>query len=299
MLGLRGSFGSILEEYLNYSGLVDRDWFYVSADTSTSGGLSRLKDRYPSRFVETGIAEQAAVSIATGIALEGLPVIAGSFAPFIVGRAWEQMRLAAYMEANLIVLGFGSGLGLSHLGYTHCSMEDYDLVDAIPGTKIYEPSSPLDMMDTLCACFSESGVKYIRLTGDGPTAKVFSDSNLLESRAPGIRVIKNESSSKTLVTNGHIATRLVEEFDYLETHSLILISSLDSELLVENCADLLSGQVTCCHESYSEKMLNVVTNATINLGNPLPVQSLKFDKKFSKPGTFNFVSDCLGFKART
>ena len=81
ILGLRGAFGGVLQAYLESS---QKSYKVITADTSSSAGLSRFKATFPENFIECGISEQSATAIASSISLEGQNVYLGSFSPFII-----------------------------------------------------------------------------------------------------------------------------------------------------------------------------------------------------------------------
>ena len=88
-LGSRATFGqSIMKLYDE-----EQDFFVMSADLGSSSGLARFYKKYPDAFVNVGIAEQNLIGIASGLAKDGTPVFATSFAPFISMRASEQIRM--------------------------------------------------------------------------------------------------------------------------------------------------------------------------------------------------------------
>lgn len=289
ILGLRGAFGTVLQKYIE---VKNRDCRVITADTSSSAGLSRLKISSPDMFVECGIAEQAAIGIATGLALEGEKVFVGSFAPFIVGRGWEQIRLASYMSANMTIFSFGAGIGLSYLGFTHCSLEDIDLVSSIPNTTIFEPSTPDGIFETLDECNLMPGIKYIRLTGDGPVHKnLFSD---FTDFGKGVRLYKtNPVSTSVFVCSGYLASRMMEEMDNRGVNcNLITINKLHAPIadnLREACA--VFDKIYCAHESYR----NLIYPMISELNTDSEIYSIEPQKRFSKSGDFYFVSNILDF----
>ena len=287
-LGMRGSFGSIFEYVVDQGNF---DWKIVTADTLTSAGLARLKSKVPHNFIECGIAEQAAVAIATGIAHEGKLTFVGSFAPFIVGRAWEQIRLAAYMDTDLTIFGFGAGIGLSYLGYTHCSLEDVSLISTIPNTTIYEPATPMGMLESLKDSCALRGVKYIRMTGDGPL-----DRKLLDSRRLNRFVSVIEASARTHkksieIGSGDCASRVISENLKSEKDTLVVekFGSEEMDIILHYISDRTNVRVI--HESYGDYLVS-------RLGlkeTASHVEVIAPDRKFSKPGDFSYCAKELGF----
>ena len=69
----------------------NKKFVVLDADLSDDLGLKKFSDLYPKRFVQNGIAEQDMVSMAGGIALNGILPIVNSFASFLTSRANEQI----------------------------------------------------------------------------------------------------------------------------------------------------------------------------------------------------------------
>lgn len=288
ILGLRGGFGPILAAHINEL----MDWRVVTADTSTSAGLARLRSSQPDKFIECGIAEQAAMGVATGIALEGIPTFIGSFSPFIVGRAWEQVRLAAYMNAEMTIFGFGAGLGLSYLGYTHCSLEDVSLIASIPNTVIFEPSTPREILRALSTKVPNQ-VKYIRLTGDGPIHKDWLSDEVI--KFDGLLFLgAKDNGIRTIITAGYTASRLSRLEEVRSIANIISINRLSEEEISSIPKAWLEGEIVVVHESYDNILLNLV-KSVIGGAYVGGIRSLGPVKGFTKPGDFEFCSKALGY----
>jgi transketolase len=287
-LGLRGAFGPVFQKFIEQESEQNK-WRFVCADTSTSMGLGRLRSASPQNFVEVGIAEQAAVAIATGLALEKVPTYVGSFAPFIVGRCWEQIRLASYMGANLVIVGFGGGLGLSYLGYTHCALEDVGLMNEIPNTHIFEPSTPDDIYRALQLSASLGGIKYLRLTGEG----VINRSLYGESFKPiydgfgHIREASGRRAKKLVITSGYMASRIATDDSSDMLVWMYLSKSPDSQFLQSY------DEIVIIAEAYSSILYQKIQQSLMGCATKLTVSTLA--KKFSKPGGFDFCAEELGW----
>lgn len=164
-LGPRGAFGKILTDLSTER----EDFIVLSADLGQSSGLRRLMESSPERFINTGIAEQNLISTAAGIAREGIPVFATSFAPFITARACEQMRMdAAYMQLNVKAVGIGSGVSMGYLGNSHYGYEDIALMRALPDIVLLSPADGAEIAKCIEAALDYDGPVYLRLTGGNP-----------------------------------------------------------------------------------------------------------------------------------
>jgi transketolase len=288
ILGLRGAFGAVIQTYLETS---KKDYKIITADTSTSAGLSRFKAASPENFIECGISEQSATAIASSISLEGQQVYLGSFSPFIIGRSWEQIRLASYMKANLTIFGFGAGIGLSYLGFTHCSLEDCSLVNSIPNSRIFEPSSPSDIYRALDLSDKFGGINYIRLLGDGPiNRKILENYEILDSNSK----LFSYNNHRVIICSGYLLSRIFSQFSEsinFDVLSINQISGKGVDYSAISCYVENYEEIYCIHESYE----NLIFNELQKYNNLNHIHNISPSKIFTQPGNYEYVSQNLNF----
>jgi len=127
-----------------------------------------FRERYPSRFLNAGIAEQNAVGIAAGLALAGHIAYVYSIIPFVTMRAYEQIRVdAAYMNTNVRIVGVGAGFAYGGQGPTHHGLEDVALMRALPNMTVCCPGDDIEARELTTASFEHAGPMYIRLGKSG------------------------------------------------------------------------------------------------------------------------------------
>ena len=115
---------NVLNELLPFFNADPR--YYLLIIDSGFGKIDQLKKLNPLRVFNAGIAEQATVSIASGMAAEGLIPIIYSIASFLVFRALEQIRINIVLrDTNVKLIGNGSGDYFKFLDECHCC-RDYD-----------------------------------------------------------------------------------------------------------------------------------------------------------------------------
>ena len=96
-MGSRGAFGDTAYQ-LAKQGV---DFFALSADLGHASGFDRIMRDYPERFLNVGIAEQDLIGVAAGLAKDGTPVLATTYAPFASFRCADHVRnYLGYMELN-------------------------------------------------------------------------------------------------------------------------------------------------------------------------------------------------------
>ena len=162
IMGPRATFGmAILKLYEE-----EPDFFVMSADLGSSSGLGRFYSKYPEAFVNVGIAEQNLIGVAAGLARDGTPVFATSFAPFISMRASEQIRMnMGYMSLNIKAVGLGSGLAMNTLGASHFGLEDIAVMRTIPGMVVINPADDIEAKAAVQAAY-EHVLKRQSITSD-------------------------------------------------------------------------------------------------------------------------------------
>jgi transketolase len=124
---------------------VDERIVAVCNDSVGSSNLVAFAAEFPDRMINVGIAEQDMVGVGAGLALSGyVPFVCGA-APFLTGRALEQIKAdVAYSGTPVILCGMSPGMAYGELGPTHHSIEDLSWLRAIAGLGIVVPADPAE-----------------------------------------------------------------------------------------------------------------------------------------------------------
>ena len=123
------------------AGVADARVVVVCADLSDSTKSSGFKKKFPSRFVEVGVAEQLLATVGSGMANYGkIPFIA-SYAAFSPGRNWEQIRTTvALNDVPVKICGMHAGISVGPDGATHQALEDIATMRSIPNMTVIAPA---------------------------------------------------------------------------------------------------------------------------------------------------------------
>lgn len=134
----------------------------ILADSITSG-MDSVRNKYPNRFIECGIAECNAVGVAAGIAASGgIPIL---YAPsaFLVYRAFEFIRDDVCIQSlNVKIVGYGAGVSFNNFGVTHHATEDIGLMRSLPNLKILSVNSPREVEPIIECAVEIEGPVYVR-----------------------------------------------------------------------------------------------------------------------------------------
>ncbi len=106
-------------------------------------GCKGFQEKYPDRFIDTGIAEQDVVGVSAGLAYDGnIPFIIGMM-PFMSMRALEQVRTdVCYPKLPVRIIANYSGL-TGNGGSTHYAMEDMALYSSLVNMTVCAASDPV------------------------------------------------------------------------------------------------------------------------------------------------------------
>ena len=133
----RDGFGRALLEL----GEADKNVWALTADLSESTRTHWFAEKFPSRFVQIGIAEQNMAGVAAGIASCRKRPFISSFGAFSPGRNWEQIRVSiCYNNVPVIIHASHTGITVGPDGASHQILEDVALMRTLPNMNVLAPA---------------------------------------------------------------------------------------------------------------------------------------------------------------
>jgi transketolase len=149
------------------------DIVVLDSDLQRSNKTYAFGQAHPERFFDMGIAEADMICTAAGMAATGMTAFATSFAMFVPGRAYDQIRLQlGYGQENVKIVGVSAGLTQGPDGATHQSLDDIALTRMLPGLTVLVPADATEAYQAVIAAAEITTPVYIRL-GRYPTAVLF------------------------------------------------------------------------------------------------------------------------------
>jgi transketolase len=150
------------------------DVVVLSADLTSSTEAEAFRSAYPDRFYSMGMAEQNMMSVAGGLAREGLVPLVHDFAVFMYRRALDQIEMSiAYPNLPVKMLGFLPGLTTPG-GVSHQAINDLAVMTALPNVRVLECADATDVESVLEIAYAIDGPVYVRMLR-GALPRLFSE----------------------------------------------------------------------------------------------------------------------------
>ena len=192
------------------------DLFIITGDAGL-GVLDHFKEQYPDRFLNLGVAEQNAVSMAAGLAMSGYKVYLYNIIPFLLYRPYEQVRNdICYQNLPVVLVGIGSGITQAPAGMTHYSVEDLGIVQTLPGLTVLSPADPVEAKRAAIYSLECRFPLYVRLAKRGEP--VIHSQTFFDITEP--QIIKRGQGEIAILFHGSIAGEVIQASRELEKDNI-------------------------------------------------------------------------------
>ena len=259
----------------------------LTADLKGSLKMDAFAAEFPERFIECGIAEANMIGVAAGLAVTGKVPFCGSFAEFVTGRVYDQVRQeVAYGNTNVKLASSHAGITLGEDGATHQTMEDIALMRALPGMVVLVPCDYNQTVQATIAAACYVGPVYLRF--GRPSVPNFTNPD--EPFEIGKIYNLNPGTDVTIVATGHTVWEALQAAEALEAEGIsaevlnvATIKPLDAATLAASIAKTGAAVVAEEHNAFgglSEAVASVVV-----AGTPAPVEFINGGDKFGQSGT--------------
>ncbi|MBB6173519.1 transketolase [Nocardiopsis mwathae] len=138
----------------------------ISADRFTGAAA-----RHPDRVINVGIREQLMIGTAGGLALTGMRPVVHTYAPFLIERAFEQIKLdLVHQDVGALLVSNGGSYDVPSAGRTHMAPGDVAVMDSLPGWTVHVPGHATEAARLLEAAFRTDDRVYLRMSERGNAA---------------------------------------------------------------------------------------------------------------------------------
>ena len=291
----RSGFGAGLLE----AGKANDQVVALTADLKGSLKMDAFAKEFPERFIQCGIAEANMIGAAAGLAITGKIPFVGSFAEFVTGRVYDQIRQeVCYGNTNVKIASSHAGITLGEDGATHQTMEDIALMRALPDMVVINPCDFNQTKQATIAAAKYNGPVYLRF--GRPAVPNFTDPE--EPFVIGKAIVMNEGKDVTLIATGHTvwesllaAEALEAEGISAEVIDIATIKPLDEEAIVASASK--TGCVVVAEEHNAFGGLSEAVAGVLAAKCPKPVEFVNGGDRFGQSGTPSALMAAYGLDA--
>lgn len=282
-LATRKAYGRALARIApQFPGIVSLD-----GEVSNSTGAEIFKEAFPERFFEMYIAEQNMAGTALGLSCRGKIPFVSTFAAFL-SRAFDQIRMSRYSEANIKYVGSHAGVSIGQDGPSQMGLEDIAAFRTLLDSVVLYPSDAVSTDRLVEAAARHRGIVYIRTTRSATPILYLPEERFVIG---GSKVLKRSDRDVfTIAAAGitlHEALRAYEELKregiVVRVIDLYSIKPIDEATLREAAEE--TERIVTVEDHYAEGGIGEAVRSAL-AAIPVPVYSLAVRKKpmSGKPG---------------
>ena len=231
---VRKAFGKALAQI----GVNNEKIVVMDADLACSTQTKIFADKFPDRFFDCGIAEQNMLATAAGLASEGKIPFVASFAVFVTGRTYDQIRNGiCYPNFNVKIVGTHGGVTVGEDGATHHALEDISLMRGLPHMTVIVPADCKECQEAIKYAALHEGPTYIRIPRSN-VPDIFDENYSFNIHKA---VVVEEGTDVSVFTNGETlaevllaAEELKKDNISLEVINVPVVKPLDFQTVIES-----------------------------------------------------------------
>jgi transketolase len=280
---LRNIFGDALLDVAKNNPKV----VVLDGDLGNSTKAEYVRQEFPERFFNIGIAESNLVGVGAGLAGAGYYPFIVSFSSFLLCNAYDQIRLAVAMSnINATIIGSHGGITLGKDGPTQMGIEDLALMGGLPTFTIIVPSDPASMHAAVKAAPNIKGPVFIRSSRvpmpyiypleDTPfkvgKANIVREGNDLTIIGCGMMVSAGLDAAAMLLKKG-IEARVID---------LHTIRPIDAETIVKAARE--TGAIVCAEEHLLQGGMGSNIARIVAEGHPAPMRFVGLEDVYVESG---------------
>lgn len=271
----------------------------VDPDVRVSTRSEAFYDAYPDRYVCTGIAEQNAMGVATGLASWGYTPVVPLYAVFAAGKAADQvLNSIAYSRSNVKIVGTHGGVNVGADGPSHQAIVDLGVMRSIPGMVVLTVADASEVEPALRAALSHEGPVYLRLERAATPVLGWGDIPF----AIGNGLIVRDGSDLAIVAIGSMVFEGLRAADELQRQGISArvinmrsLKPMDSAM-VERAAEETAGVITAEDHNEYGGLRSAVAEALAATGGG-PMRWVAVEDRFAESGTCSELRELCGLTA--
>jgi len=281
-ISVREAYGKTLVEL----GKEKPDIVVLDADLSKSTMTQFFAHEFPNRFFDCGIAEQNMISIAAGLAASGKIPFASTFAVFVPGRCFDQIRMSiAQPKLNVKLVTTHGGISVGEDGTSHQSIEDLSLSCSLPGFTVIVPADAIETAQAVRVAAASAGPFYIRLCRP-KIPLVYNDDYHFNL---GKAVTMREGSDVTIIAIGIMVAAALEAAENLKREgidcrvlNMSTLKPIDAAAIIKAAAE--TEAIVTAEEHLEHGGLGSIVARIVARHHPVPMEFVAIKDTYAKSG---------------
>lgn len=272
---------------LKIAGEADQNVVALCADLTDSTQMSLFKEAFPERFIQVGVAEQNLVTVSSGLAAMGKVPFCSSYAAFMPGRCWEQIRTTACLNDQPVkFVGSHAGISVGPDGATHQMLEDIAIMRSLPNMVVIAPCDSKEAEKATVAMSEDKRPNYLRLAREA-TPVFTTDATPFEI---GKAQVFREGSDITIIATGTMTYQALAAAETLskdgisaEVVHVATIKPLDEATILQSAKK--TGKVITAEEAQIIGGLGGAVAELLSEQHPVPLRRIGMKDRFGESGT--------------
>lgn len=293
---IRKGFGRGLKK----AGELDVNVTAACADLTDSTQISLFKEAFPDRFVEIGVAEQNLVTVGSGMAAMGKIPFVSSYAAFMPGRCWEQIRTTICLNDQPVkLIGSHAGVSVGPDGATHQMLEDIALMRALPNMVVLAPGDSVEAEKMTLAMAADGRPNYMRLAREATPIITTTDTPFEIGKA----YVFEKGSDVTIIATGTMTYQALVAVEGLfkdgieaEVIHVPTIKPLDTDTILKSVRK--TGAVVTVEEAQITGGLGGAIAELLGEECPTPLIRVGMKDHFGESGEPNELLEHFGLDAK-
>lgn len=193
------------------------DLVCLDAEVSNSTMADMYGAQTPDRFLEMFVAEQNMVSVALGLSLRGRIPFVSTFAAFFT-RAFDQIRMSQYSNANITFVGSHAGVSIGEDGASQMGLEDVAMFRSVLTSTVLHPCDATSAERLVETAAAHQGIVYLRTMRQATPVIYASDEAF---PVGGSKLLRHSASDRlTLVAAGAMVHEALEACEQLRREGI-------------------------------------------------------------------------------
>jgi transketolase len=271
----------------------------VCNDSVGSSNLGGFKAEFPDRLINVGIAEQDLVGVGAGLANGGMIPFVSAAAPFLTGRALEQVKAdVAYSQARVVLCGQSPGFAYGELGPTHHSIEDLSWLRAVADLPVVVPADPAQTAQAVRWAAANPGPSYLRIPRI-PVPDVTPPGSPFQ---PGRALRLMDGNDVTVIATGTMVSRALQAAQSLRSDGIqarvlnvAFIEPLDTGAVLSAAAE--TSGIVVAEEATTTGGLGAAVAMLTGQERPTHLRILGIPRSFAPTGSTAFLLEYFGLTA--